>query len=422
MSGRLRQSGKKIGKYSMKQKAELKRAIGLIPLVLYGLGVTIGAGIYVLVGETAARAGYYAPASFLLAAFVMSFSAASFAEFSSRIPQSAGEAAFVEAAFSRNWLTLLTGGAIILSGIVAAAAISLGCAGYLSLLVEFPDHVLVPMIVCTMGLMAAWGIRESVTFAGILTVLEIAGLLGIIVAGFGNNPSLLIRIPEAFPPLDDHTALSAIFSASLIAFFAFVGFDDVINIVEETIDPARIMPWAIGITLAAVTVLYCLVSIVALDALPLEELSASRAPIGLMFERLTGFSPIAITLIAIFATLNGVVIQIIMASRVAYGLARKGYLPASVGQVHPVTRTPLVGTALITGAVLVLAFFVRLDQLAQWTSQIILSVFLLVNLALIRVKLRGDPVPREIFQVPVIVPILGALTCFLLLVAPLFVE
>lgn len=254
------------------------------------------------------------------------------------------------------------------------------------------------------------------TFAAALTVLEVLGLLAIVAAGFRSNPQLLTEIPDAFPSLGDGAALSGIFSASLIAFFAFIGFDDVVNIVEETVDPARVMPWAIGITLCIVTVLYFLVSLVAIDALPLEELAGSSAPIGLLFERLTGWPPLAITLIAIFATMNGVVIQIIMASRVTYGLARGRSLPKFLGRVNSVTRTPLLATVIITVAALFLALFVPLDQLAEWTTQVILSVFVLVNLALLRLKLRHEPAPDGIFTVPVAIPALGAISCFFLVV------
>lgn len=394
----------------------LERSIGLVSLVLYGLGITIGAGIYVLVGEAAGRAGTYAPTSFLFAAVVMAFSAASFAELSGRIPQSAGESAYIQRGFGLPWLTLATGLAIILAAVVAAAAISLGCAGYIGLLVDLPQPVLVSAVVIVMGLIAAWGIKESVTFAAILTVLEVLGLLAIIAAGFRSNPQLLSELPDVFPSLGDGAALSGIFSASLIAFFAFIGFDDVVNIVEETVDPARVMPWAIGITLCIVTVLYFLVSLVAIDALPLEELAASTAPIGLLFERLTGWPPLAITMIAIFATMNGVVIQIIMASRVTYGLARGRSLPEFLGRVNSVTRTPLLATAIITVTSLFLALFVPLDQLAEWTTQVILSVFVLVNLALLRLKLRHEPAPDGIFIVPVAIPALGAISCFFLVV------
>ncbi|MFK5979202.1 MAG: amino acid permease [Rhizobiaceae bacterium] len=399
----------------------LRRAIGLPLLVLYGLGITIGAGIYVLIGTAAEKAGDFAPSSFLLAAFVMAFSAASFAEFSGRIPQSAGEAVYVGAAFNQNWLTLATGLFIIFSATIAGAAISIGCAGYVATIVPLPQSVIVAVIVILMGLLAARGIEESVMFAGILTVIEILGLVVIIVSGYLNEPDMFSRLPSAIPSLGDSAALTGVFAASLIAFFAFIGFDDVVNLVEETHNPKHTMPWAIVISLVAVTVIYFLVVFVAVQTVPSEELAKSSAPIGLLFERLTGISPLGITLIAIVATLNGVVIEIVMASRVIYGLGKKGHLPGRLSRVNPNTQTPLNATILITVIMLAAAILVPLDFLVTTTSQIILAVFALVNLALVVVKLRGDPVPEGIFTVPIIMPIIGVITCIFMLLGPLFI-
>lgn len=403
------------------QADNLKRAIGLPRLILYGLGVTIGAGIYVLVGETAGRAGIYAPSAFLMAAFVMVFSAASFAEFSGRVPQSAGESAFVDEGFKMAWLSALTGYAIILAGIVAAAAISLGSAGYISTLVDLPQSLIVLLIVSSMGVIAVWGIAESITIASILTLIEIVGLLVIIYAGFQADPYLITKIPQSIPAFNDGIAMTAIISASLLAFFAFVGFDDVVNVVEEAIEPAKIMPWAIGITLVVVTVLYFLISLIAVNALPLDELASSSAPVGLLFKHLTGLSPISIALIAIAATLNGIVIQIIMASRVMYGLGKKRYLPHQLSKVNKVTRTPVNATIIITLLALIFALYIPLDKLAEFTSQIILGIFFLVNLALVMVKWRGDEAPKGIFIVPIAIPVIGSVTCLFLLTAPLFI-
>ena len=405
-----------------KPVAQLKRTVGLLPLVLYGLGVTIGAGIYVLVGEAAGRAGIYAPYAFLLAALVMGFSAGSMAEFSSRIPKSAGDAAYVEAAFGNRFLTLLTGGSIILAGIVAAATIALGCAGYVVLLVDMPLEMVTAIVIILMALIAGWGIKESVIFASVLTVLEILGLVAIIAAGFENNPSLLMRVPETLPSFSDYAAVTGIIGASLLAFFAFIGFDDVVHIAEETKDPSKIMPWAIAIILISVTILYFLVSLVAIDALSIDVLASSRAPIGLLFEKLTGISPVSISLIAILATMNGVVIQIILASRVTYGLASQRQLPSILAKVNPVTQTPLIATAIVTLLILVLALFVELGQLAELTSQLVMMVFLLVNISLIRVKQRGDIAPDGVFTVPFVIPVIGAVSSGFLLIAPLLIT
>jgi len=414
----------------IESEVKLRRVIGLPLLVLYGLGVTIGAGIYVLIGTTTARAGVFAPTSFLVASFVMIFSACSFAELSSRIPRSAGEAIYVAAGFKRDWLTLLTGLGVILSAIVAAATIGLGCAGYLNAVLEtisggaiaIPRPFIVLTIIGAMGLIATRGIHESVIFAAILTALEVIGLLIIIGAGYLEHPALLQEIPSVIPSFWNGEAWLGVFNASLIAFFAFIGFDDTVNLVEETKDPTRVMPLAIGITLCFVTIIYFFVTLVAVTTLGADELASSEAPLGKLFKELTGFSPLVISLIAVFATLNGIVIQIIMAARVMYGLGVEGRLPKYLAKVHPVTRVPRNATVLVTIAVLIFAVLVPLEQLAELTSQFILAVFTLVNLALVRIKLRHEPADEGVFTVPVIIPIIGAVTCLCLLFGSLLLA
>lgn len=389
--------------------------------MLYGLGVTIGAGIYVLVGETTAQAGYYAPLSFVMAAIVMAFSAGTFAEFSGRLPQSAGEAIFVKAGFRSEILSLLTGGIIVLSATIAAATIALGGAGYVLELVDASPTMVVFLIVGLMGAIAAWGVKESVIFAAVFTVLEILGLIVIIVAGIWVQPDIFARLPDIVPPIGDTAALTAIFTTSLIAFFAFIGFDDVVNLVEETRNPTRNMPLAILITLLVATLLYFAVTTIAVLSVPLDELAQSTAPISLLFERLTGISPLLITLIAIVATLNGIVIQIVMAARVLYGMARKGSIPAIFANVNPRTHTPLFSTVLVTATVLALAILFPIGWLAELTTQFILAVFALVNISLVLLKIRHVPPPPDIFTVRIWVPTGGAISCIMLLTIPYFV-
>ena len=399
----------------------LKRVITLPLLVLYGLGTSIGAGIYVLIGEAAAQAGPYAPMSFVLAAIIMAFTAGSFAELTGRLPQAAGEAIYVSAGLRSEWLSMLTGGTVLLSATVAGAAITLGGVGYLLDLIDIPHAAMTTLVVLLMGGIAIWGVKQSVAFAGIFTVAEVLGLVVIIVAGFWNQPDLALRLPEVVPEWRDTAALGAIFTTSLIAFFAFIGFDDVVNLVEETRNPARTMPAAIYITLAITTVLYFLVSMVAVLSVPIDELGASDAPVGFLYERLTGTSPLVITLIAVVATLNGIILQIIMASRVLYGLGEKGSLPKIFASVSPKTRTPLFSTLLVTATILVLALFFPIGKLAEVTTQLILVVFTLVNLSLVMLKLRREPFPEGIYTVRIWVPVLGTVTCLILLVGPFFV-
>ncbi|MHA1165911.1 MAG: APC family permease, partial [Alphaproteobacteria bacterium] len=207
----------------------LKRALGLTLVLLYGLGVTIGAGIYVLIGATAGQAGMYAPISFCIAALVMAPTAASFAELSSRMPVSAGEAAYVREGLNSRALALGVGLLVVTAGVVSASAVAIGAAGYISVFIDLPAWLIIVAVVLAMGLAAGWGILESVSLAGVLTLIEIGGLILIVVVGIENDPSILTRTGELVPGSFDPVIWSGIFSAGLLAFFAFIGFEDLVN-------------------------------------------------------------------------------------------------------------------------------------------------------------------------------------------------
>jgi APA family basic amino acid/polyamine antiporter len=177
----------------------LKRSLTLGYATLYGLGVTIGAGIYVLIGAAAARAGMHAPVAFVIAAVLMGLTAASFAELGSRMPVSASEAAYARAAFGSDRLALAVGLLVVAIAVVSAAAISAGSAGYIRVFVDMPQPLVVSAVVIAMGVVAAWGIVQSIAFAGIMTLLEIGGLLLIIVAGSLAGPEIVTRLPEMLP-------------------------------------------------------------------------------------------------------------------------------------------------------------------------------------------------------------------------------
>jgi amino acid transporter len=397
--------------------AELRRALTLTHIVLYGLGVTIGAGIYVLIGAAAARAGMHAPVAFVLAAILMALTASSFAELGGRIPLAAGEAAYARDAFGSNRVATAVGLLVVAIAIVSAAAISVGSAGYLGVFLPLPQPVLIAGVVLAMGAIAAVGIRESVSFAGAMTIIEVGGLLMLILFGLTSGPDLITRLPEVVPPLGDARVLAGITSAALLAVFAFVGFESVVNLAEEVHDPRRMVPRAIFWTLGLTTLLYVLVVWVALVAVPPAELARSDAPLALVFQRLTGGSPWIMSAIAIVATLNGIIVQIIMASRVLYGLGKQGSLPAALMQVNAATRTPVNATVLTTVAILALALALPLGHLADLTSRITLLVFAIINLALVRIKLRdrGREPPRTAYVAPLWVPCAGFASCIALL-------
>lgn len=398
---------------------ELRRSLSLPLVVLYGLGVTIGAGIYVLLGAAAGKAGIHAPMAFAFAAVVMAFSAASFAELSARFPVSAGEAAYVRDGFRSGKLSLLVGFLVIASGVVSSAAITVGSTGYVRQFVDLPDAVLIPAIALGLGAIAAWGIKESVVFASLFTVVEAGALIAIIVLGIGGEPEIVLEFPDILPALGDGAAWTGIAGAGLLAFFAFIGFEDMVNLAEEAHEPERNLPKAIFITLTLGTIIYMLVAAVAVTRVPLDALAASNAPLSLVFQTITNISPVAVSAIAIVATLNGVIIQIIMASRVLYGLGRQGSVPAVFAQVSPRTQTPLVATLAVIVCVLVLAMLFPVAELAEWTARVVLVVFALVNAALYRIKRRGDAPGKGHFTAPIWVPVAGVISSLALLAADL---
>jgi APA family basic amino acid/polyamine antiporter len=393
----------------------LRRSLNLPLLVLYGVGITIGAGIYVLIGAVAGHAGQYAPWSFVLAALAMAFTVGSYAELATRFPVSAGEAAYVRAAFQSRLASQLTGLLTIVIGTVASATVALGAAGYIGQFVDWPQSLIVIVVVAALALVAAWGILESVLLASLFTLIEAGGLILIVVTALAKG--LPFADVLLTPPPFDAQVLSGVAFASLLAFFAFIGFEDLANVVEEAKVPHRDIPRAMVLTLIISTVLYVAVAAIAVSAVPVAELAASPAPLSLVFRAIAGISPATIGVIAIVATLNTILAQMTMAARVIYGMARQGDLPRAVGRVHGKTATPIIATALIAVATIALALLVPFLRLAELTSLATLLVFALVNLSLLRLRHRRVHTPGPHVRVPVWVPAIGLATCVAMMAA-----
>ena len=403
---------------SIEAVVPLRRRLGLAMLVLYGTGVTVGAGIYVLIGAIAGHAGAYAPWSFVLAAAVMALTVASYAELSTRFPVSAGEAAYVRAAFRSRALAMAVGLLTVVTGVVSSAAVTLGSAGYIRQFIDLPQGLIVVIVVLALGAVAAWGILESVAVASLFTLIEVGGLVVVIVAGIHADLPIAATIIH-MPPLDA-TALSGIGFGSLLAFFAFIGFEGLANVVEEAKVPHRDVPRAMALTLGISTILYVVVAAVAVSAGPIERLAASSAPLSQVFREVAGVSPATISAIAIVSTLNTILAQMTVAARIVYGIAREGELPVIFARVHPGTGTPLIATACIAALVVPLALFVPLTPLAEVTSLATLAVFALVNLALLRLRYRGVRSDNPHVTVPIWIPVAGFVTCVAMMAGALF--
>lgn len=395
----------------------LRRQLNLPLLVLYGVGITVGAGIYVLIGAVAGHAGVYTPWSFVLAAIVMAFTVASYAELSTRFPVSAGEAAYVRAAFQSRLLSTMTGLLTIVIGIVSSATVTLGSAGYIGQFLDLPQGTIVVIVIVVLGAVAAWGILESVLIASIFTLIEVGGLLIIIAAAIHAKLPIATALGN-WPPLEAGV-LSGVAFGSLLAFFAFIGFEDLANVVEEAKVPHRDIPRAMVLTLLISTILYVLVAAVAISAVSVEQLSSSSAPLSLVFREVAGVSTATISLIAIVATLNTILAQMTMAARVIYGMARQGDLPGALARVHPWTGTPLVATILMVALIIPLALLVPFASLAEGTSLATLAVFALVNLALLWLRYRRVRSAGPHVSVPIWVPAAGLVTCVTMIASAL---
>ncbi len=392
----------------------LKRAFSLPLLTFYGLGTILGAGIYVLIGEVVANAGMLAPVAFLVASILAGFSALSYAELGARFPFSAGEAVYVQQAFGHRRLAMLVGLLIVSIGIVSTATLVNGFVGYIHVFIDVEPWLAIVLLLLLLVGVAMWGITESAWIAALSTVVEMGGLVLVFAVAAPSLQELPVRWQEMMPTLDSAVWVGVV-AGAFVAFYAFIGFEDIVNVAEEVQQPSRNLPLAILICLGVATMLYMAIALVSVFQVPVADLSISDAPLALVYERATGHPPVFIGLISLAAVINGALIQIIMASRVLYGMANQGWLPDVFASVHRITRTPLVATLLVGMVILIMALWLPLVTLAEITSLITLTVFSLVNLSLWRVKQR-EPRPAGIIVFPRWLPAAGFLcsACFII--------
>lgn len=396
----------------------LKRALGLPFLTFYGLGTILGAGIYVLIGEVVGQAGYRAPLSFLLAGIVAAFTAFSYAELGSRFPASAGEPVFAQEGIGIRWVAQLCGFMIISVGIVSSATIINGVVGYAERLLPWPEITIKLGLLSLLVGLAIWGIRESVAIAAIITCVEVAGLLLVIVASTASVPSWGEALPQLLAHAAEPVAWSGVCFGAFLAFYAFIGFEDMVNLAEEVHDPERTVPRGIILALCLSVILYLLVSVTVLLVLPADTLARSRAPLAAVIDHALPRAGGLMTAISVLAVVNGALAQVIMASRVLYGMGDRGLLSRWMGITWARTMTPVPATLLAGSLAAVLACFLPLVFLAQATSYITLAMYALMNLSLLLVKRRTPRLSG--IEVPMWVPLGGMILSLGLLLAQLY--
>lgn len=389
----------------------LHRTLGLPVVALYGLGNILGAGIYVLVGKVAGEAGYGSMLAFIIAMTIAALTAFSYMELAGRYPASASVSVYLHKAFGKQWLSVGIGLAMVAGGIASAATLARGFAGYLGTLVPAPAFVLSLGLLVILGLLALRGIGESAMVAGLLTLVEVLGLVLVITAGWHNVGNVSAA---QFMQLDPMLGFVGVMNGAFLAFYAFIGFEDMVNVAEETKNPQRTMPLAILVALVVSTVLYLLVVLVALSTVNPTELAAGNAPLSLVYARATGGAGLYLAIIGIVATVNGVIVQIIMGSRIVYGLSKRGWLNKQLADVDSKSKTPVTATVLVVALMGIATVLLPLVSLARLTSLIILVIFGLVNAALIVIKKR-QPNHKGLITVPKFIPYLGSLSCALII-------
>ena len=386
----------------------LARKISLPLLTFYGLGTILGAGIYVLIGEVTLRAGLLSPLSFILSAIIAAMTAYSFARLSSMYPKSAGPAAYAQAAFESKWISVLIGLSVVLIGTVSAATMVRGFAGYFIELVSIQETIVMFCVILVISAISSWGIGQSLMVAAVITIIEVAGLLFVI--GVLINPGELatISLPTS---VDFVSAIPVLFFAAFISFYAYIGFEDIVNIAEETINPTRVVPLAILFSLILSTALYVLLSIACTIFFPMSVFENSQAPLASIVEH-EGFDPTIMILVSVIAIINGALVQQIMAARVLYGMARQGLFLSIFGVVNSKTKTPIFATIIIGVFILFLAMTLDLVTLAEITSAITLIIFMVVQACLLTIAYRSESANKADKVVPIVGILLNGLLLY----------
>jgi len=407
------------------EPTELKRVLGPKLLLLFVVGDILGTGIYALTGQVAAEVGGAAWLPFLVAFAVALITAFSYLELVTKYPQTAGAALYVHKAFGVHVLTFLVCFVVMSSGITSASTASQAFAANLAAAVD-ADFSDVAVMAIAMGfivlvmLINLRGVSESVGANVVLTLVELSGLLMVILIGawaITGGQADLSRV-VVFETQGDKSLLLGLSTATSLAFFAMVGFEDSVNMAEETKDPSRIFPRVMLTGLGLAAVIYVLVAICAVAIVPIGELADNETPLVTVVETAAPGFPIGQLLpwISMFAVANSALINMMMASRLLYGMSKQGVLPGFLSKVLPGRRTPWTAIAFTTLLALALIAYVTLTPgspivavLGGTTSLLLLTVFAVVNVAVL--VLRRDRIDRQHFRAGRVLPVIGVVTC-----------
>lgn len=393
----------------------LKRGITGPLLFLFILGDVLGAGIYALMGVLSEDVGGALWAPLLVALLLALLTAGSYAELVTKYPKAGGAAVFAERAFRRPMVSFLVGFSMLAAGVTSAAGLALAFAGdYLRTFVDVPAVPAAMVFLLLVAALNARGISESVKSNVVMTVIELSGLLIVIVVVavmVGGGRGDVGRVTE-FP--DGATPALAVLSGAIVAYYSFVGFETSANVIEEVRNPQKVYPTALFGALLTAGVVYVLVGIASATALSPDELAESSGPLlAVVGASGVGIPNWVFSAIALVAVANGALLTMIMSSRLSYGMAEQGLLPAVLTRVLPNRRTPWVAIVSTTVVAMLLTLAGDLSTLAETVVLLLLFVFISTNVAVL--VLRRDTVEHSHFRVWTPVPVLGVGSCILLL-------
>lgn len=376
----------------------LARNITLPLLTFYGVGTILGAGIYLLIGEVSLRAGSHAPIAFILSSLVAGITAYSFARLSSMYPKSAGEVVYAHAAFNSRYISILVGLSVVLIGTVSASTMVKGFAGYFAELSPTPESLIIVGLIIFITIFSIWGISQSMYLAAVITIIEILGLVFVIYAVIDIDALELVTLPTTSSMIENN---HMIIFAAFISFYAYIGFEDIVNMAEETKNPTKIVPLAILLSLIISTLLYVILSVACTAFIPLSIFENSNAPLVSIVDY-KGYNTTIMGLISMVAIINGALVQQLMAARVLYGMSKQNLFFNVFQKVNKRTRTPVVATGVISAVIITLSMSFDLVTLAEITSMLTLIVFIVVQASLIVLSVNNQARKKLDFIIPLI--------------------
>ena len=373
---------------------ELGRHVGLFNLTMYGVGLILGAGIYVLIGEAAGFAGNAIWLSFIIGAVVASFAGLSYSELAALFPKAAAEYVFVKEGFQSNFIGFIVGWLTIITSIIVAATVALGFAGYMEELTNIPILVSALIILGFLSFINFIGIRESASLNTIFAIVTIAGLALIIFIGFS------FPIEEEIDYFENPLGTNGIILAFVLVFFAFIGFEDMANVAEEVKRPQRTIPRGIMLSVLITAIIYIFVSLAAIRVVGWEQLAHSSAPLAFVAQqRLGEQGHFILSIIALFATASTILITLVAGARIFYGMAKDGSLPTRLGLVHKKTKTPWIAVILIFVTSSGFVFIGDIVIVANIVVFAVVVTFAMINLAVILLRFLKPDLHRP-FKVP----------------------